>query len=121
MIDDNGRPVPDTLVEMWQANAAGRYAHRVDQHAAPLDPNFTGAGRAITDAEGRYRFLTIKPGAYPWRNHAQRLAAGAHPFLALGPELSDAARHADVLSRRSAARARSDLQQSFPIRADASG
>jgi protocatechuate 3,4-dioxygenase beta subunit len=61
--------VPNTLVEIWQANAAGRYFHAVDDHPAPLDPNFTGAGRAVTDAEGRYRFLTIKPGAYPWRNH----------------------------------------------------
>ena len=54
---------------MWQANAAGRYRHAVDRHPAPLDPNFTGAGRALTDAEGRYRFVTIRPGAYPWRNH----------------------------------------------------
>jgi protocatechuate 3,4-dioxygenase beta subunit len=69
VIDDDGRPVPHTLVELWQANAAGRYAHRIDQHPAPLDPNFTGAGRAVTDAEGRYRFVTVKPGAYPWRNH----------------------------------------------------
>jgi protocatechuate 3,4-dioxygenase beta subunit len=61
--------VTGTLIELWQANAAGRYIHQVDQHAAPLDPNFTGAGRALTDAEGRYRFVTIKPGAYPWRNH----------------------------------------------------
>jgi protocatechuate 3,4-dioxygenase beta subunit len=61
--------VPDTLVEIWQANACGRYVHNVDQHPAPLDPNFTGAGRAVTDDEGRYRFLTVKPGAYPWRNH----------------------------------------------------
>jgi len=57
------------LVEIWQANAAGRYAHPVDQHPAPLDPNFTGAGRCLTDAEGRYRFVTVKPGAYPWGNH----------------------------------------------------
>jgi protocatechuate 3,4-dioxygenase, beta subunit len=69
VLDDDGRPVPNTLIELWQANAAGRYIHKVDQHPAPLDPNFTGAGRAITDANGRYRFLTIKPGAYPWRNH----------------------------------------------------
>ena len=61
--------MPHTLVEIWQANAAGRYAHRVDDHPAPLDPNFTGAGRTMTDADGRYRFVTIKPGAYPWRNH----------------------------------------------------
>jgi protocatechuate 3,4-dioxygenase beta subunit len=69
VLDSSGRPVRDTLVELWQANAAGRYAHELDQHPAPLDPNFTGAGRCLTDSEGRYRFVTIKPGAYPWRNH----------------------------------------------------
>jgi protocatechuate 3,4-dioxygenase, beta subunit len=69
VLDDNGRPIPHTLVEIWQANAAGRYIHQRDQHPAPLDANFTGAGRAVTDAEGRYRFVTIKPGAYPWLNH----------------------------------------------------
>lgn len=69
VLDEDGRPVPHTLVEIWQANAAGRYVHVADRHDAPLDPNFTGAGRAVTDAEGRYRFVTIKPGAYPWRNH----------------------------------------------------
>lgn len=67
--DENSRPVPNALVELWQANAAGRYRHVVDQHDAPLDPNFTGCGRTLTDADGRYRFVTIKPGAYPWRNH----------------------------------------------------
>ncbi len=69
VLDEGGRPVPNTLVELWQANACGRYVHKVDQHDAPLDPNFLGAGRALTDAQGRYRFLTIKPGAYPWKNH----------------------------------------------------
>jgi protocatechuate 3,4-dioxygenase beta subunit len=69
VLDSGGKPVPDTLVEIWQANAAGRYAHRVDDHPAPLDPNFDGAGQCLTDAEGRYRFVTIKPGAYPWGNH----------------------------------------------------
>jgi protocatechuate 3,4-dioxygenase beta subunit len=69
ILDENGTPVANSLVEIWQANAAGRYIHVVDQHPAPLDPNFTGAGRCVTDAEGRYRFVTIKPGAYPWRNH----------------------------------------------------
>jgi protocatechuate 3,4-dioxygenase beta subunit len=67
--DEDGRPVPNTMVEIWQANAAGRYDHPGDQHDAPLDPNFHGEGRVFTDAEGRYRFVTIKPGAYPWRNH----------------------------------------------------
>ncbi len=69
VLDSGGRPVPGTLVEIWQANAAGRYAHQVDQHPAPLDPNFDGAGRCLTDSDGRYRFVTIKPGAYPWHNH----------------------------------------------------
>jgi protocatechuate 3,4-dioxygenase beta subunit len=69
VLDDDGRPVPDALIEVWQANAAGRYRHEVDQHPAPLDPNFTGAGRTITDGEGRYRFVTVRPGSYPWQNH----------------------------------------------------
>lgn len=69
VLDGDGRPVPETLVEIWQANAAGRYRHAGDRHPAPLDPHFTGVGRCITDAEGRYRFVTIKPGAYPWGNH----------------------------------------------------
>ena len=69
VLDEGGRPVRNTLVELWQCNAAGRYVHRADQHDAPLDPNFLGAGRCLTDSEGRYRFLTIKPGAYPWGNH----------------------------------------------------
>jgi len=70
VVDGDGRPVRRTLVEIWQANAAGRYAHDGDQHAAPLDPAFRGAGRCLTDDDGRYRFVTVKPGAYPWRNHA---------------------------------------------------
>lgn len=69
VLDENGRPVVNSLVEIWQANAAGRYPHKNDNHDAPLDPNFSGGGRALTDDQGRYRFLTIKPGAYPWRNH----------------------------------------------------
>jgi protocatechuate 3,4-dioxygenase beta subunit len=69
VLDSDGRPVRNTLVEVWQTNAAGRYAHHRDQHPAPLDPNFTGAGRCLTDADGRYRFVTVKPGAYPWKNH----------------------------------------------------
>jgi protocatechuate 3,4-dioxygenase beta subunit len=69
VLDENGHPVPGTLVEIWQANSAGRYPHRVDQHDAPTDPNFTGCGRALTDRQGRYRFVTIRPGEYPWRNH----------------------------------------------------
>jgi protocatechuate 3,4-dioxygenase beta subunit len=70
VVDEDGRPVVNTLVELWQCNAAGRYVHARDDHPAPLDPNFTGAGRTMTDADGKYRFVTIKPGAYPWRNHA---------------------------------------------------
>jgi protocatechuate 3,4-dioxygenase, beta subunit len=69
VLEDDGRPVPETLVEVWQANAGGRYLHAGDQHPAPLDPNFSGGGRCVTDGEGRFRFVTIKPGAYPWGNH----------------------------------------------------
>jgi protocatechuate 3,4-dioxygenase beta subunit len=69
VLDDDGKPVRGALVEVWQANAAGRYRHEVDAHPAPLDPNFSGAGRCLTDADGGYRFTTVKPGAYPWGNH----------------------------------------------------
>jgi protocatechuate 3,4-dioxygenase beta subunit len=69
VLDEHGRPVRGALVEIWQANAAGRYLHKVDQHDAPLDPNFSGAGRLLTDDNGRYQFRSIKPGAYPWGNH----------------------------------------------------
>lgn len=69
VLDEGGRPVPNTLLEVWQANAAGRYRHAVDNWPAPLDPNFTGCGRCLTDDDGRYELITIKPGAYPWKNH----------------------------------------------------
>jgi protocatechuate 3,4-dioxygenase, beta subunit len=69
VLDDANRPIPNALIEIWQANASGRYLHKNDQHPAPLDPNFTGAGRTLTDSNGIYRFVTIKPGAYPWGNH----------------------------------------------------
>lgn len=69
LLDADGRPIRRSLVEIWQANASGRYAHPGDQHEAPLDPNFLGKGRTLTDDEGRYRFVTVKPGSYPWRNH----------------------------------------------------
>jgi protocatechuate 3,4-dioxygenase beta subunit len=69
LLDRDGRPIRDSLVEIWQANAAGRYRHRIDRWPAPLDPNFHGGGRTVTDADGRYEFLTVKPGPYPWGNH----------------------------------------------------
>lgn len=69
VLDEDGRPIPNALVEVWQANAAGRYFHHNDRHDAPLDPNFTGAGRVLTDKNGTYRFTSIRPGAYPWGNH----------------------------------------------------
>jgi protocatechuate 3,4-dioxygenase beta subunit len=69
VVDEDDRPIRNTLVEIWQANAAGRYLHTNDQHNAPLDPNFTGEGRTFTDEDGRYGFVTIRPGAYPWKNH----------------------------------------------------
>jgi len=69
VMDEFGRPIPNALIEIWQANSAGRYIHKNDQHDAPLDPNFLGAGRCMTDKDGNYKFYTIKPGAYPWGNH----------------------------------------------------
>jgi protocatechuate 3,4-dioxygenase beta subunit len=88
IVDATGRPLPDVLVEVWQANAAGRYAHEVDQHPAPLDPNFTGAGWCVTDIEGRYKFVTIKPGAYPWKNHANAWRPAHIHFSVLGRSFS---------------------------------
>jgi protocatechuate 3,4-dioxygenase, beta subunit len=85
ILDDDGRPVPRTLIEIWQANAAGRYRHAVDQHHAPLDPNFTGCGRTLTDANGTYTFTTIKPGAYPWRNHPNAWRPAHIHFSVFGP------------------------------------
>jgi protocatechuate 3,4-dioxygenase beta subunit len=84
VLETDGRPVPDTLIEVWQANAAGRYRHRVDRHDAPLDPNFTGTGRTLTDREGRFRFVTIKPGAYPWGNHENAWRPAHIHFSLLG-------------------------------------
>ena len=69
VLDEDERPQSGMLIEIWQANAAGRYVHKADRHDAPLDPNFFGGGRCVTDAQGHYRFTTIKPGAYPWGNH----------------------------------------------------
>jgi protocatechuate 3,4-dioxygenase, beta subunit len=88
VLDDDGRPVPHTLIEVWQANAGGRYRHHVDTHRAPLDPNFTGAGRTVTDAEGRYQFVTIKPGAYPWLNHANAWRPAHIHFSLFGQNFS---------------------------------
>ena len=85
VLDEADRPVPNTLIEIWQCNAAGRYIHVVDQHPAPLDPNFTGAGRCVTDADGGYAFITIKPGAYPWRNHANAWRPAHIHFSLFGP------------------------------------
>ena len=87
VLDSDGRPLANTLVEIWQANAAGRYIDEADQHPAPLDPNFTGAGRCLTDSEGRYRFVTIKPGPYPWRNHVNAWRPAHVHFSVFGPEL----------------------------------
>ncbi len=85
VLDEDGRPVPNTLIELWQANSAGRYRHAVDNHPAPLDPNFTGAGRTVTDEQGNYRFITIKPGAYPWRNHPNAWRPAHIHFSLFGP------------------------------------
>ncbi|MCW2723432.1 MAG: Protocatechuate 3,4-dioxygenase beta chain [Frankiales bacterium] len=88
VLDSDSRPVRNTLVEVWQANAAGRYPHAADQHPAPLDPNFTGAGRCLTDDEGRYRFVTVKPGAYPWGNHHNAWRPAHLHFSVFGPGLT---------------------------------
>jgi protocatechuate 3,4-dioxygenase beta subunit len=87
VLDENARPQPGVLVEIWQANAAGRYNHRVDQHDAPIDPNFTGAGRFLTDVEGHYRFMTIRPGEYPWRNHYNAWRPAHIHFSLFGPAI----------------------------------
>jgi len=86
--DEAGRPLRNTLIEIWQANAAGRYIHKVDQHAAPIDPNFFGGGRCVTDGEGRYRFLTVKPGAYPWGNHSNAWRPNHIHFSLIGPTIA---------------------------------
>lgn len=85
VLDEDGRPIPNTLIEIWQANAAGRYRHERDVHPAPLDPNFIGAGRTMTDEEGNYRVMTIKPGAYPWRNHTNAWRPAHIHFSLFGP------------------------------------
>jgi protocatechuate 3,4-dioxygenase, beta subunit len=85
VLDGDGRPVRNSLIELWQANAAGRYVHQGDQHPAPLDPNFSGAGRCLTDEEGRYRFVTVKPGAYPWKNHDNAWRPAHIHFSLFGP------------------------------------
>ena len=88
VIDEDGRAVPHTLVEVWQANAAGRYLHESDRHDAPLDPNFTGCGHSLTDDDGRYRFVTIRPGSYPWRNHFNAWRPSHIHFSLFGPSFA---------------------------------
>ena len=85
VLDEDGSAVPGTAVEIWQANAAGRYRHRIDQHHAPLDPNFLGFGKCITDGTGTYRFTTIRPGAYPWKNHPNAWRPPHIHFSLFGP------------------------------------
>jgi protocatechuate 3,4-dioxygenase beta subunit len=85
VIDQDGLPIRRTLVEVWQANAAGRYLHAIDQHNAPIDPNFQGSGHMLTNDEGFYRFITIKPGAYPWRNHHNAWRPQHIHFSLFGP------------------------------------
>jgi protocatechuate 3,4-dioxygenase beta subunit len=87
VLDEDGHGVANTLVEMWQANAGGRYRHARDNHPAPLDPNFLGAGRTLTDDRGNYRFLSIKPGAYPWLNHYNAWRPAHIHFSLFGPAL----------------------------------
>ena len=88
VLDEAGRSLPDTLVEMWQANGAGRYHHPFDTHDAPLDPNFFGGGRCVSDGQGRYSFTTIKPGAYPWPNHPNAWRPNHIHFSLFGPSFA---------------------------------
>ena len=88
VLDENAQPVRNTLIELWQANAAGRYLHGGDQHHAPLDPNFTGEGHTLTDDEGRYRFVTVRPGSYPWRNHYNAWRPAHIHFSLFGPAVA---------------------------------
>ena len=83
--DEDGRPIRESLIEIWQANAAGRYLHKWDQHDAPVDPNFIGVGQTFTDEHGFYRFLTIRPGAYPWKNHPNAWRPQHIHFSLFGP------------------------------------
>ncbi len=85
VLDENGKAVPKAMVEIWQCNAAGRYHHPGDQHDAPLDPNFYGGGRVRADEDGRYQFITIKPGAYPWKNHHNAWRPAHIHFSLFGP------------------------------------
>jgi protocatechuate 3,4-dioxygenase beta subunit len=85
VLDEYGNPAPNTLMEIWQANAGGRYLHKRDQWPAPLDPNFLGMGRCMTDAQGVYRFLTVRPGAYPWTNHHNAWRPAHIHFSLFGP------------------------------------
>ncbi len=88
VLDESGVAQPNMLVEIWQANAAGRYVHIVDQHEAPLDPNFVGGGRCVSDDKGRYSFYTVKPGAYPWPNHANAWRPQHIHFSLFGPTIA---------------------------------
>lgn len=89
LLDESGRPLAHQLIEVWQANAAGRYRHEVDRHPAPLDPNFSGAGRCLTGADGSYQFTTIRPGAYPWQNHDNAWRAAHIHFSVFGTTFSE--------------------------------
>jgi protocatechuate 3,4-dioxygenase, beta subunit len=88
VLDGDGHAISNSLIEIWQANAAGRYAHARDNHPAPLDPNFTGMGRTLTDKDGFYSFVTMKPGAYPWRNHDNAWRPAHIHFSLFGPALA---------------------------------
>ena len=87
VLDDQGQPIPNTLLEIWQANASGRYLHKRDQWPGPLDPNFLGMGRCLTNEEGVYKFLTVRPGAYPWKNHFNAWRPAHIHFSLFGPSM----------------------------------
>jgi len=89
LMDENGKGIPHALIELWQCNAAGRYIHKLDRHDAPIDPNFLGAGRTLTDKEGKYHFYTIKPAAYPWGNHVNAWRPAHIHFSVFGHQFAN--------------------------------
>ena len=102
VLDENGRGVPNTLVEVWQANAGGRYRHKNDTYIAPIDPNFGGCGRMVTDEDGHYAFRTVKPGAYPFRNHVNSWRPAHIHFSLVWLRVRPTVDHPDVFRGRSA-------------------
>ncbi len=104
VVDEDGAPLAGSMIEIWQANSAGKYVHEMDRHEAPVDPNFIGEGRFVTDAEGRYKFRSLKPGAYPVTESDLVVASAAHSLFHFWSELDEPVYHADFLPGRAVER-----------------